>query len=82
MEGYLAGHREVDGMLVRYEDLVGGAVSVSDLSSFAHVDCDASVLLQNVSGRGTRELVRLPPLEARILALAVSPLARRLGYTL
>lgn len=81
MRGFLARHADVDGMLVKYEDLVAGGVSVETIGAFAGVDCDRDVLNQNVSGRGSRQLVKLPRFEKSQLARAVEPIAAQLGYT-
>jgi len=80
MQGYRARHAEVDGMLVKYEDLVGGRISVDEIGTFAGVECDRGVLGENISGRGKRDLVPLPVLEKKLLARAVEPLASELGY--
>ncbi|MGE3510370.1 MAG: sulfotransferase [Vicinamibacterales bacterium] len=81
VQGFLARHADVDGMPIKFEDLVAGKVSVEMVSTFAGVECDAGVLSQNVSGRGKRELVPLPRLEKSQLARAVEPIAGQLGYT-
>jgi hypothetical protein len=81
MEGYQSHGGAVDGMMVKFEDLVARKLSIADIGAFAGIDCDPAVLDDNISGRGKRDLVTLPALEQSQLARAVEPLASRLGYT-
>jgi Sulfotransferase family len=81
MEGYQNHCAAVDGMMVKFEDLVARRLSVENIGAFAGVDCDPAVLGENISGRGKRDLVAIPSLEQSQLARAVEPLASRLGYT-
>jgi hypothetical protein len=82
MEGYLAHHAAVDGMMVKYEDLIAGVQRPEDLARFAEVRFDPSVLSRNVSGREQRRLDPVPMIERRLLASAVEPLAASLGYSM
>ena len=82
MEGYLAHHAAVDGIMVKYEDLVTREIVSREVAEFAGVQCDFNVLKDSITGRGKRGLEVVPPIEMRSLARAVQPLASRLGYVM
>jgi hypothetical protein len=82
MEGFVAHHSAVDGMMIKYEDLVAGKIEAEKIVQFAGVRCDFSVLSHNVSGRGKRNLEPVPAVEKRLLARAVGTLASEMGYAI
>jgi hypothetical protein len=79
-EGFMKDHTAVGGMLVKYEDLVSGAVSPQDLSQYVETPVRAEVLTKRVTGRKPAALEPIPRLEFWQLQRAVEPLAGSLGY--
>lgn len=81
MEGYLRDARALGAMLVKYEALVSGQVSLAELDSHLGITVNRSVLERKVgsSERGG-EKARVNGLERWLLRRAVGPLAAQLGY--
>lgn len=79
LEGFIEGYRELDGLLIKYEDLVSGQVPLDDIARHARVRrIDAEVMKMKIGSRGAgRELSRS---ERSVLASIGGPLRARLGY--
>jgi hypothetical protein len=83
LKGFLTGHQEVNGLLVRYEDLCAGRLSVEHLADYLQLDLNAEVLSIRITSRRANRDLYNPPIPAaalRILRRAVEPLASELGY--
>lgn len=80
LTGYLEGYEKVGGHLIRYEDLINGNLSLSDLSKYLNTSLSDEIFSTSVTGRGDRTLESIPHVEMRILRSAVEPLASDLGY--
>jgi len=71
----------VEGLVIRYEDLVRGAMSLQALEQYLGIKIDPSVLDQKVGSSergGEKPLVS--QLEKWLLRREVSPIAQQLGY--
>jgi hypothetical protein len=79
LEGFLDGYKELDGLLIKYEDVVSGQVSLDDLARHVRVQrIDPEVLQMKIGSRSAgRELSRS---ERSVLASIGGPLRARLGY--
>jgi hypothetical protein len=80
MESFLEGHERIGGMLIRYEDLVGGSISLRDLSRYLGTGLSKEVLEKRVTGRAPKALDPIPWVELMQLKATIGPLAARLGY--
>lgn len=84
LKGFLDGYEEVNGMLVRYEDLCSGRLSIERLADYLQLELRAEVLSVRIaSGRASRDLYnpRIPATALRLLRRAAEPLASELGYS-
>ena len=81
MEGFLRDAQALDALLVKYEDLVGGLVSLDGVDSYLGISVDRRVLERNVgsSERGG-EKVHVNALERWLLRREVGPVAAQLAY--
>lgn len=80
VDDFVAESHRLDGMLVRYEDLVSDRSTLTALSE--HLGTSVSTLVANtkVTGRSDAALNPIPRLELLQLRRAVEPTASRLGY--
>ena len=81
MEGFLRDAQALDALLVKYEDLVGGLLSLDEVDSYLGISVDRRVLERNVgsSERGG-EKVHVNALERWLLRREVGPVAAQLAY--
>lgn len=81
MEGFQRDARQLDALLVRYEDLVGTSPPLDALDAYLGTTVDPSVLDAKVgsSERGGRR-VGVNAIERLLLRRAVAPIAQTLGY--
>lgn len=81
MAGFLAESKELGALVIRYEDLVAGRVSLDELEQHLNIRIDRSILKDKVgsSERGG-EKAWVSRLEKWLLKRAVSPVADELGY--
>lgn len=81
VEGFLSQAQPLGAMLVKYEDLAAGKVSLDDLNQRLGIEVDRTVLGRKVgsSERGGKK-ARINALERWLLRQAVGPVAVRLGY--
>jgi hypothetical protein len=84
VEGFLADHGAIDGLVVRYEDLASGRLAPATLAEHLGLALPPHVELQRVASRPRSREAPLPtPIpddELALLRSAVDPLARSLGY--
>ena len=84
LEGFLEGYRDVDGVLIRFEDLVSGKVDLSGIASYLQVDeLNSSVLKKTVRTTGGDQSVRKNPLtiyDRIMLTWTGGSLLAKLGY--
>jgi hypothetical protein len=73
-------YREVDGRLVKFEDLASGDIDIHALSNYLGLAIKPDVLTQKVSGQRISNLRPLTAIERWLLRSQVEPVARRLGY--
>jgi hypothetical protein len=78
---FLARHREVDGMLLKYEDLVSGAADVDAIARYAALRLEPAAAGRVITGR-TQAKTGIPAVEQRLLLREVGPAAEQLGYRL
>ncbi len=78
-EGYLRDAKELDALLVRYEDLPKDPALIDRIESYLDLRLDRSLLETKVSGAWV-ERAHVNRLERWLLKRAVSPLAQELGY--
>jgi hypothetical protein len=78
---FLAHHDEVGGLLLRYEDLVTGAVDVRAVARHLALDLSPGAAARCISGR-RRPKPALPRVDRKLLRREVDEVASRLGYRL
>lgn len=78
-EGFLCGFEDVDGLLIKYEDLCEGRLDIDALSKYLDIEIDAS-LLRTPVGSSNVKIYDIPTLELFIVKSVVEPLASSLGY--
>lgn len=83
-EGFFSGHADVGGMLIRYEDLVGGRVDLNGLAAYLEFDrLDPEPLTRRIDAptdkpRGRKREIGTP--SRLILSLVCGRAMRQLGY--
>lgn len=77
--GFVRRADEVDGLLIRFEDVVRGGGALERLEDHLGVSVDRSVLEVKKSGT-SGERHRLSPFDRFLLSTRVEPTAERLGY--
>jgi hypothetical protein len=83
LKSFLEGYQEVNGMLVRYEDVCSGRLGIDRLAYYLQLELKAEILSVRIAaGRANRDLYNpaTPAATLRILNKAVQPLASQLGY--
>lgn len=84
LKGFLDGYREVDGMIVKFEDLIEGKVNLCEIANHLEVkDIDSGILNKKVGGPGaevTKEKKRISPYDRMVLLLICNSLLKKLGY--
>jgi len=84
LAGYLEGHKEVDGVMVRYEDLTGGRIDLAQLAASIGIrSIDPSPLERRISSTTTGQKRPKPVLSAydRAVITAIGGrLVKDLGY--
>lgn len=82
MEGFLSGASEVDGILVKFEDLVSGKIELEKIAHHVGVSqFDESVLQQKINS--PREIVKRPKislLDRTIISFICRSLMQKVGY--
>lgn len=81
VEGFLSNSNKVDGLVIRYEDLVEGVMPLQELEQYLDIKIDPSVLDKRV-GSSEREGEKpwVSRFEKWLLRRAVSPIAQEQGY--
>lgn len=80
VDDFVAESHRLDGMLMRYEDLVSDPSTLIALSQHLSTSVSSDVTARKVTGRANAELPPIPRLELLQLRRAVEPTASRLGY--
>jgi hypothetical protein len=80
LSGYIKHFRSVDGMLIKYEDLISDHFKFDDLNRHLNCQIDDRIIAQKITGRSGKKATNLTFLERRILSQMVEPLAEKLGY--
>lgn len=82
--GFLVEHREVDGILVKFEDFVSGKFHISSLQHHIGMNAlDSCVLTKNVAGpeeQTRRRKYRVSDYDRMVLKAICGPMMKRLGY--
>lgn len=82
MQGYLRDAKELDALLVRYEDLLGERPPLAEIEAYLGIRMDYSLLSAKVgSSERSGKKANVSALEKWLLKRAVSPIADELGYT-
>lgn len=77
--GFLTHAAAVDGVVIRYEDLVPGGPAIAALETLLGVPLDEGVLANRITGSEDGP-TRLSRLERRIIERRTAPVARRLSF--
>lgn len=80
VDDFVAESHRLNGMLLRYEDLVSDPSTLMALSQHLGVTVSSDVATTKVTGRIQADLPPIPRLELLQLRRAVEPSASRLGY--
>lgn len=85
LSGYLESWKEVDGYLVKYEDLVAGNVNLAELAEHIGVSSiDSSVLKKRISSPNMKQNIkrkkRVTLLEKLILSMVAGKTLKQAGY--
>ncbi len=79
INGFIEGHQEVGGLLIRFEDLVAGKICLKQLADYLEVEqIDSSLMEHKVGARGSRVPLLLP--ERLLLDGVAGDLREKLGY--
>ncbi|NEQ97129.1 MAG: hypothetical protein F6K30_10450 [Cyanothece sp. SIO2G6] len=79
VQGYIEGHQEVDGLLIKYEEFCAGSPSVQELSEYLNLSLDEKTMTTKIGSLGTA--VDLSHRQKTRLRKHVNPLAAELGYS-
>lgn len=79
VSGYINGHKEVNGMLIKYEDLTNSKLDICALKKYLSIDIDPEVLYTKL-GSSKVKPHEIPNFELRQIKKIVDPLASKLGY--
>jgi hypothetical protein len=83
MRGFLDDAEALGAMLVKYEDLAGGAMPLDAIDSYLGIATHHGVMARNVRGTAKAgEKGHIHFLQRWLLAREVAPIARTLGYAL
>lgn len=77
LSSFLDTCQDVDGFLVRYEDLVSGKLNSAAIANYLGTNSQVSVLKKHVSGERKAEVTSLSALERLLLKAAVHPLDKK-----
>jgi hypothetical protein len=84
MKGFLGGHRSVDGMLIKFEDLVGGQIPLEAIAAHIGVErLDPGVLNRKVASPGggrSRRYERVTVIDRLAIRMLAGPFMKRAGY--
>jgi len=84
MQGYLDDAQALGAMLVKYEDLAGGALALGSIDAYLGIATDHAVMARKVRGTAqagkTSAQGQVNALERWLLRRAAEPTASRLGY--
>jgi len=77
--GYLESADELDGLVIKYEDLCSGKFSIDKLEEYLGLSISRRLLEHKVGS--TKGKPSLTPMEVFLIRKSVNPLATRLGYS-
>lgn len=80
LEGYLAGCRDVDGLLIKYEDLIAGRFDLRALCQYLGVETLDESLLERKVGSRSSDNKQLGLADRLVLQGVAGHLRRQLGY--
>lgn len=81
-EEFVRDYAQVDGTLLKYEDLLDGKVNLSKLSDYLELDLQDPNTLEKINGWAySPNLTKVTKVELEALSRVVEPLARELGYS-
>jgi len=80
MEGFIEGHADVGGLLIRYEDLISGAFQVTELSDYLGIAAVNQSLLEKKVGSRAFKKNTLSVFERLALHSVGGRLRKQLGY--
>jgi hypothetical protein len=79
-QDFLQNYTKVGGLLLKYEDLVSGVVSLEQLSDYLGLPLDQTVAARRINRRSVPK-VPIPAVEFHLLNREVRSLAGQLGYS-
>jgi len=80
LSGFIAGAKDVDGLLIKYEDLVSGALPVSKIAKHLGLDTiDDTLLHDKIGARGSSNK-SVSPLEKYIIQSITGDLRKAVNY--
>ena len=85
LKGFFDGYMDVDGMVIKFEDLVGGKASLAAIAEHIGVEgLDGGILEQKVpapKGKRTRHYETVTAIDRMAIALTAGSLMKRAGYS-
>ena len=79
VEGYVSRSHEVNGLVIKYEDLCSGQFPIEKLEDYLDVEISRDILEHKVGQ--TKKKESITKIEVILLKSAINPLAEELGYT-
>ena len=79
--GFHENYKDVDGYLLKYEDIISGEANFDELSEYLNVKINKNLLKKNVGSSNVKR-ADIPRYELKMIQKEVNPLADRLGYKL
>lgn len=86
LSGYLDGYQALDGMLIKYEDLIAGNIDLDELARHTGLDhIDSTVLKKKIGSpddaKRTRRKKHITPIEKIMLSSVAGGLMQKVGYS-
>ena len=79
VQGYIDNSHEVDGLVIKYEDLCSGTLSIDTLEEYLGIDISRDILSKKLGS--TKKKKNIPWAERAILKNSLHALAKDLGYS-
>lgn len=77
--GFVDGYKDVDGLLIKYEDLCSGSFDTAPLEKYLNITLDTSILEEKIGASNTK-MNEIPQYEFKQIRNTTRILARQLGY--
>ncbi len=80
LQGYLEGYKEVDGRLIKYEDLIAGKIDLAELAKYLGLsNIDESVMKEKIGSRGKKRK-KITFFDRFVLRTISGSLLKKAGY--